>query len=229
MNKWIKAILIFLAVMLTLLLTLITYGKFVQRQWKMESELMKTKLSDMTDEELIKKISSDDPKDIQFYSLTIDELKKRGATASEAAPALARAIERPFRNSVIASEALFAMGEDAILSLPILLDNLSNERAEVRSYSIMVIGRIGEHAFCSIPTIAPYLWDADAEVRGVTASAIATITGINLVDEDDLIDSSNDGIVVDVPEGVISGKARNWWTETGSSMSWPVEGCVIKK
>jgi hypothetical protein len=229
MNKWIKAILIFLAVMLTLLLILITYGKIVQSQWKMERELMATRLSDMAEEELIKKISSDDPKDMQFYSLTIDELMKRGAAASEAAPALAKAIERPFRNSVIASEALFAMGEDAILSLPILLGNLSNKRAEVRLYSIMVIGRIGENALCSIPTIAPFLWDSDAEVRGVAASAIATITGINLVDEDDLIDSSNDGIAIDVPEGVISGSARNWWTETGSSMSWPVEGCVINK
>lgn len=165
------------------------------------------------------------------FGQILDELESRGSSASEAAPALARAIASKRRDSVMASKALIAMGSSAISAIPYLLQNLENSREEVRLYSVFVLGVIGEPARCTIPEMASLLWDEEAYVRSATAGALSEITSIQLVDHDTykLDPSIPGGVFEDEPEGDISGIARDWWLKTGQNTNWPTEGCEQPK
>ncbi len=58
-----------------------------------------------------------------LFDDVIEELEKRGQSASEAAPALAKAISYPRRDSGIAGKALIPMGQSAVNAIPIFLQN----------------------------------------------------------------------------------------------------------
>lgn len=168
---------------------------------------------------------SDEVSEYDFY-LIIEELEKRGSSASEAAPTLARMIAFNGSTSVTASHPLVAMGSSAQSAIPFLLQNLESEREDVRRYSIFVLGTIGEPAKCAVPYIAPFLLDTDPFVRSATAGALTEITQIMLV-EDDLyrLDSTSPGSVFADDNYAISKKAHEWWLETGQYLIWTEENC----
>jgi HEAT repeat protein len=157
------------------------------------------------------------------------ELEKRGPLASEAAPALAKAMVFNQRGSVIASKALIAMGSSAESSIPYLLQNLDSDREEVRRYSVFALGILGEDASCAVPKISSLLWDKEPLVRSTSAGALTEITNIDLVEFDYLkLDPELPGSVnADDPEGKISKIAREWWLDTGKDTNWPTENCAL--
>ena len=158
----------------------------------------------------------------------IEELEKRGKSASESAPTLAKAIAYNRRDSGIAGKALIPMGQSAKNAIPILIQNLDNERADVRRYSVFSLGFIGKPAECSIPNLGILLWDKDPIVRSAAAVVIEAITNIDLVEDYFEIDSEGYGSApLDNPEGTITQKARNWWLESGQNMKWSTENCVL--
>jgi HEAT repeat protein len=161
----------------------------------------------------------------------VDELEKRGPSASEAAPALAKSMAYNERGSYQASDALIAMGPSAESAIPYLLQNLENDREVVRRHSLFVLGILGELASCAVPNIAALLWDEESFVRSTAAGALTEITDNELVEYEDLrLDPSLPGSVsADDPEGRITGMAREWWLETGQKMNWPKENCKVPK
>ena len=166
--------------------------------------------------------------DSNLFLSVVEELERRGQTASTAAPALAQAIAYDRRDSTMATRALIAIGPAAKIAIPDLLKNLNNQRADVRLYTVFELGIIGESSLCAIPKIAPLLWDSDSEVRSAAASALDAIVGEDLVESTQELDPSLPGSVfLDKPEGNISGKAREWWLSVGKGTQWPVEGCEI--
>jgi hypothetical protein len=189
-------------------------------------------ISDKTNDELIQlldtfKYDSDEVSEYAFYMI-VEELEKRGASASEAAPTLARMIAFNGSTSVTASHPLVAMGSSAQSAIPFLLQNLESEREDVRRYSIFVLGTIGESASCAVPLIAPFLWDTDPFVRSATAGALTEITQIMLV-EDDLyrLDPTSPGSVAADGNYTISKIAREWWLESGQYLEWPGNNCTL--
>jgi HEAT repeat protein len=161
--------------------------------------------------------------------LIVDELKRRGPSASEAAPALAKAMTFNQRGSYQASGALIAMGSSAKSAIPYLLQNLDNGREEVRRHSVFVLGIIGEPASCAVPKIASLLWDKEPYVRSASAAALTGITNKDLVKYDDLkLDPTvPGGVNPDDPEGSISGIAREWWLNAGQNIIWSTKNCEL--
>ena len=186
-------------------------------------------ISQKTNAELIQLLDTfsyenDEESEYDFY-LIIEELEERGASASEAAPILAKMIAYDGSTSVTASHPLVAMGKSAQSATPYLIQNLDNEREEVRRYSIFVLGTIGEPAKCSVPEIAPLLWDKSPCVRSAVAGALTEITNIMLVESDLYkLDATVPGSVACHNE--ISQTAREWWLETGQFTDWPEKNCV---
>lgn len=190
-------------------------------------------ISDRTNAELIHYLESFGYGKIQVseysFELIVDELTNRGPSASEAAPILARVISYNGSYSVTASHPLIVMGPAAKSAIPYLLQNLSSKREDVRSYSIFVLGIIGEASRCAVPQMAPLLWDPDPVVRSTVAGALTEITHIILV-EDEIykLDPTMPGSVfVDGPDANISKIAREWWLNTGQNMEWPEENCDL--
>jgi hypothetical protein len=76
------------------------------------------------------------------------------------------------------------------------------------------------------PKLASLLWYPDSESRSAAAMSIDAIVGINLVDPEAKIDLKTPGALAkDEPDGIVSGKAREWWKNTGQYMNWPTESC----
>lgn len=157
----------------------------------------------------------------------LDELSVRGASASEAAPMLAKMIAFDGVASVTASQPLVAMGSSAKAAIPYLLQNLSNSREDVRLYSISVLGIIGPTASCAVPQIAARLWDKDAFVRSATAGALTEITQIELVEDDfyKLYPEGIGSVFADEPEGHITNISRDWWLTIGKDQEWGTLNC----
>jgi len=192
-------------------------------------------ISEKTNGELIHLLktfenSSNEVSEYPPYEI-FDELEKRGASASEAAPMLAKVIAFDGSTSVTASSPLVAMGSSARPAIPYLLQNLASPREDVRRYSIFVLGTIGTPAQCAVPQLATFLWDPDRFVRSATAGALTEITQIELVEDEiyKLDPTMVGGVFADEPEGNISGIAREWWLNTGQGMNWPVENCELPK
>jgi HEAT repeat protein len=187
-------------------------------------------ISEKSTEELVQILErAEDVNDPAFnlFLDVVEELKKRGQSASEAAPTLAKAIAYKRRDSDAAGKALIPMGQSASNAIPILLQNLDNEREDVRRYSIFNLGYIGKPAECSIPKISSLLWDKDPGVRSAAAVTIEAITKVDLVWDYEEIDPELYGSVnMDDPEGSVTQKARTWWQETGQNMKWSTENCV---
>ena len=194
-----------------------------------------TPISQKTNAELIQLLETfehkyEEASEYPFYEI-VSELEKRGASASEAAPVLARMIAFDGSTSVTASHPLIAMEAAAKPAIPYLLGNLNNPREDVRRYSIFVLGTIGEPARCSTPYIAPLLWDEDPYVRSATSGAITEITSIMLVESELYkLDPSIPGSVpADGEDFKISQMARDWWLETGQYSDWPNENCELQE
>ncbi len=190
-------------------------------------------LSEKTNNELIHLLETYEysSTEVSEYPLqdVLDELEKRGASASEAAPILAKMIAFNGSTSVLASKPLVAMGSSAGPAIPYLLQNLTSPREDVRRYSIFVLGTIGPPANCAVPQLATFLWDPASTVRSATAGALTEITQIELVEDEiyKLDPVAVGSVAIDEPEGHISGIARNWWLNTGQNMNWSTENCMI--
>ncbi len=162
------------------------------------------------------------------FGFAIAELAKLGPAAAPAAPALARALQYPRRDSYMACKALIAIGPAAAPAIPELLKALKNKNDYplVRQCAALVLGIIGEPAKCVVPEIAPLLWDSKHSVRVTAAMALDAITGKDLVDQIYKIDPSHVRIVGDPPLGEdfddshIISKARAWWIEEGQHLDW---------
>ena len=161
--------------------------------------------------------------------LVVDELEKRGPSAAAAAPVLAKSMAYNERGSYQASEALIAIGPSAQSAIPYLVQNLNNNREEVRRHSIFVLGILGESSSCAVPKIALLLWDKEPYVRSVSAGALTEITNENLVEfEDFRLDPALPGSVnPDEPEGSFTKIAREWWLNVGQNIIWPTENCEL--
>ena len=185
-------------------------------------------ISELSTKELIQILEDQNNSNSNLFPSVVEELERRGQTASTAAPALAQAIAYDRHDSTMATRALIAIGPAAKIAIPDLLKNLNNQRADVRLYSVFELGIIGESSLCAVPNIAPLLWDSDSEVRSAAASALDAIVGKDLVESTQELDPSLPGSVfLDKPEGNISGKAREGWLNMGRSSQWPVEGCEL--
>ena len=190
-------------------------------------------ISGRTNQELIQELkryeySSTETPEYSFQEV-LDELSKRGSSASEAAPMLAKMIAFDGSASVTASKPLVAMGASAKPAIPYLLQNLGNPREDVKRYSIFVLGIIGPTASCAVPQIADFLWDDDAYVRSATAGALTGITQLELVEYDFYkLDPEEIGSVFgDEPEGYITNIARDWWINTGQNQEWGSTDCEM--
>jgi hypothetical protein len=173
--------------------------------------------STMTTDQLIQ-IIEEPESDLFFYAT--EELAQRGADAAEAAPALARALGFPRRDSYMAGIALISMGPAAKPSIPYLIPVLKNDYAVARSHASFVLGVIGDESKCAVPEIAPLLWDLDPTVRGSAAVTLDALTNQNLVPYWLKIDPTSYSIVQDIPEGKITNNARIWWEQKGQFLDW---------
>jgi HEAT repeats len=208
-------------------ITTLLVGVFILTSCQYQSK-SENDVSSMSTGDLIQLLKNpDDPENL--FVLIVDELEKRGVAAAEAAPTLAKALSYPRRDSVIASRALIAMGQSAKSAIPDLIQDLENDRSDVRKYAAIVLGTIGKPADCTIPILAPLLWDPDPEVRSAVAAVLDIITGIDLVESTYEIDPTAPGILPrDDPDGIVSERAREWWLQTGKYMNWPTENCSPK-
>ena len=182
-------------------------------------------VSSKSTKELIKLLEDQSDPENLFGAIT-EELGKRGADASDAAPALSVALTYPRRDSYLAGFALMALGPNAKSAIPILTSELTHERTNVRKYAALSLGAIGYEAECAIPQLSLLLWFPDSETRSAAAIAIDAITKVNLVDLDAKLDPQNPGVMaLDEPEGIVSGLAKEWWLEIGQDQNWPTENC----
>ena len=152
------------------------------------------------------------------------------ANAIDAAGDLAIAISYPREDSYLAAQALISLGSDITsTTIVTLLSNLDtsyhhNLKPDAIIYSIVLLSSTGNRASCAVGNIGPLLWNLDSRVRAAAAFALERIT------EQDLIASQYDieitpsfmanSISPDEPEGTISAKARQWWNEQGSKVTW---------
>jgi hypothetical protein len=217
---------------LTICFVLLVSCIFIQSN-KLENQNKEGSISEKSTAELIQILEQAENVNNPAFNLfldVVDELEKRGQSASEAAPTLAKAIAYDRRDSGVAGRALIPMGQSATTAIPILLRNLDNKREDVRLYSAINLGFIGIPAECSIPKLGNLLWDEDSGVRSVAAAAIEAIVKVDLVESDEEIDPELYGSInLDDPEGSITKKARTWWQETGKNMEWSEENCMSTK
>ena len=138
---------------------------------------------------------------------------------------LAVAIRYPRSDSYLAAQALLKLGTDITANtIPLLNDNLRNEKSETRLYSLILLASVGARASCAVENIAPLLWDSDPSVRSATALALEKITEQGLIASDYEVLITPlflaNSLTADTPEGKVVEKARNWWNEQGSKVNW---------
>jgi hypothetical protein len=171
--------------------------------------------------------STYDPKSAAYadFPAAVKQLAAMNPSADiDVAGELAYAMAFPRADSYLAAQALISLGPDwAATALPVLIDNLKNQRPEVRLYSALVLSFIGKPASCAVGNISPLLWDADPYVRTSAAIAIESITGEDLVPKEVVITpnySSDRPVTADTPEGTVVAAARSWWTDQGLKVNW---------
>jgi len=168
-----------------------------------------------------------DPESSAFaeFPQIVKQVSEMGADAIDIASDLAVAIRFPRQDSYLAAQALLKLGPDITAStIPLLIDNLQDEKPETRSYSLILLGSIGNRASCAVGNIAPLLWDADPNVRSTAALALEKITEENLIENEYEVPITAlflaDSVSADTPENRVVGKARNWWDKQGSAVNW---------
>jgi hypothetical protein len=155
----------------------------------------------------------------------LTQLARMGLDAVDAADDLAVAIRYPRPDSYLAAQTILALGPEITTTLlPILIDNLRYQEPGVRIYSAILLGFAGRQASCSVGKLGLLLWDPEARVRTSTALALERVTGLDLVAGQFEIKITPafvaDSVPPDSPEGKISGKARQWWSDQGSKINW---------
>jgi hypothetical protein len=155
----------------------------------------------------------------------IQQIAAMGEDASDAADDLAVAIRYPRQDAYLAAQALLKLGPDITgTTIPLLIDNLRNEKTETRTYSLILLASVGERASCAVAKIAPLLWDPDPSVRSASAFALKKTAGGGLIGKDYEIPITQSflatSITPDIPEGKVVENARNWWNEQGSKVNW---------
>ena len=166
---------------------------------------------------------SPDTDEFTDFNNAIQALLDMGPDAAPAAPALAAALAFPRRDSYFAAWPLVGLQDLAGNSLPILIDNLHNDRAEVRRNSAYVLGTIGPTASCATEDLAALLWDPDPFVRTAASAALEGIAGNDLVDasfELRMDPATAGSVFADDPEGSVASKARDWWLADGRTVQW---------
>jgi HEAT repeat protein len=96
------------------------------------------------------------------------------AEASEAAPALAAALERP-KTHVAVSAALARVGPAATEAVPALVAELSSDDSGRRWRAARTLGRIGPGAMAAVPNLVEALDDPNEGVRFRAARALGQI------------------------------------------------------
>ena len=166
------------------------------------------------------------PKSIAYmqFSDILTRLSEMGDEAIDAASTIAVAISFPRQDSYLAAKALLTLGpEITATTLPILIDNLQRKTNNSRLYSTLLISSVGESASCAAAEVAELLWDEDPQIRVAAAYALEEITGEDLLSlEIKLTADSQFPLTIDkdLPEGHLSGGARDWWQNTGSTVNW---------
>lgn len=168
-----------------------------------------------------------DPNSSAFaeFPNVVQQISDMGADAIDAADDLAVAIRYPRQDSYLAAQALLKLGPDITgTTIPLLMDNLRNEKSETRIYSLILLASLGKRASCAVGNIAPLLWDSDPSVRSTAAFALEKTTGGDLIESDYEVSMTPsflaNSLSPDDPEGKVVEKARNWWNEQGSKANW---------
>ena len=94
-----------------------------------------------------------DPKSSQYAAFpnAVKQLSGMGSGANDAADDLAVAISYPRQDSYLAAQALLTLGSDITgITIPVLLHNLLDQKAETRVYSVILLGSVGKQASCAI-------------------------------------------------------------------------------
>jgi hypothetical protein len=159
------------------------------------------------------------------FPAVVKQISDMGADAIDAADDLAVAIRYPRQDSYLAAHALLKLGPDiTATTIPLLIDNLDNERTKPRIYSLILLASVGNRASCAVGNIAPLLWDSDPSVRSATALSLERITEQDLVESDFEILITPSFLVTSIkpdnPEGKVVQTARVWWDEQGSKVNW---------
>jgi len=155
----------------------------------------------------------------------VNQIADMGADAIDAVDDLAVAIRYPRQDSYLAVQALLKLGPElTATTIPLLIDNLGNEKTGTRIYSLILLARVGDRASCAVGNIAPLLWDSDPSVRSAAALALEKTTAQDLIESDYEVSITPsflaNSISPDIPEGKIVEKARDWWDEQGSTVNW---------
>ncbi len=155
----------------------------------------------------------------------VKQLGSMGTAAADGADDLAVAITFPRPDLYLAAQALLALGPDLIaIDLPILIGNLQDQKPEARIYSAILLASAGKPASCAVGHIGPLLWDSDPYLRSAAAIALEKITGEDLVaSQYEIVITPAflaDKLAPDIPQGSVTGRARAWWTDSGSKINW---------
>jgi hypothetical protein len=159
-----------------------------------------------------------------LFPQVLKDLAAINASTNDAASMIGYAMGFPRPDSILAADALISLGPDwAVNDMVGLIPYLTNPRADIRLYSLIVLSITGHNGSCSVGNIGPLLRDPDPYVRTAAALAIQGITGQELVSKVYAITPehlSPNPVAADTPEGSIAGTARTWWDEEGSKTSW---------
>jgi hypothetical protein len=170
--------------------------------------------------------STYDPSSASYalFPQTLKQLAAVNSSSNNAASMIAYAMGFPRTDSVLAAEAIISLGPNwAVNDMVTLIPYLTNPRADIRLYSLIVLSITGHNGSCSVGNIGPLLRDPDPYVRTAAALAIQGITGQELVSKVYAITPehlSPNPVAADTPEGSIAGTARTWWDAEGSKTSW---------
>lgn len=168
-----------------------------------------------------------DPNSSEFaeFPAVVKQISDMGADAVDTADDLVVAIRYPRQDSYLAAQALLKLGPDiTATTIPLLIDNLCNEKTETRIYSLILLASVGNRASCAVGNIAPLLWDSDPSVRSAAALTLEKTAGQDLVESDFEVFITPlflaNSITPDIPEGKVVQAARMWWDEQGSKVNW---------
>ena len=143
----------------------------------------------------------------------------------DAADDLAVALRYPRSDSYLAAQALLVLGPDiTATTIPLLNDNLRDDKSGTRIYPMILLASVGPRAACAVGNIAPLLWDPDPIARSATALALQRIIRQDLMENDGEISITPSftagSLSPDTPEGSVVNKARSWWNAEGSQVNW---------
>ena len=168
-----------------------------------------------------------DPQSTQYaqFPEVVQRLGAMGANAADAVDDLALAVSFPRKDAYLAGQALLKLGPDLTsLGLPILIDDLNDQKPAARIFALVLLGSTGRAGACSVGHIGPLLWDQDSSVRTAAALALENITGEDLIEVQYEVAITPsfmvDNLPQDTPDGTVVSKARGWWSDQGSKIDW---------